>query len=79
MKTLNNSKVYITFDEIEEISGSDKEDQHNLPRFYNKNKRGILKAWTELEKNFNENMSFYEAISLLDKFNLRIHSYCSMD
>ena len=79
MKTLNNDKVYISFDELTEISGSDKTDQYNCPRFYNKNKRGIAKAWAELEKNFNNDISFYQAINILDKFNLKIHSYCSMD
>ena len=79
MKTLDNHKVYITFDEIKEISGSDKEDQNNLPRFYTRNKRGIAKAWIELEKQWNENITMYGAINILDKFNLKIHSYCSID
>ena len=79
MKNLDNHKVSITFDEIGQISGRDKEDQNNLPAFHTRNKRGIAKAWKELETQWSENITMYEAIHILDKYNLNCHSWCSMD
>lgn len=79
-KTLCNEKTYIIFNEDEKsIYGSDRTDQYNEPRFYNRTKRGIKKAWEELEKKFDKNTTMYGASGILNENNIRTNSYCAMD
>lgn len=79
-ESLTNEYCSISFDEAEKsISGSDSTDSYNLPCFYTKNKRSIKKAWDDLTKKFTAKTKMYDAVHILNEYNLRCHTYCSMD
>lgn len=80
MNNLSNTKTSVRFDDNREsITGYDLTDQYNGTTFYTKNKRGIKKAWAALQAEFNDTMSMYDVMKVLDGFKLNTHSYCSMD
>ena len=62
-----------------EITGADLIDQYNWPCCYSKSKRGIKKAWGALKDAWNDDMSMYQAMTILMDNKIRMHSYCAMD
>ena len=77
---LENDYCSITyFEKDKQIAGSDLTDKYNLPCFFTRNKRSIKKAWAELKEEFNKNTKMYDAMNILNKFNMNCHSYDSMD
>lgn len=79
-ESLKNKYCNIEYNEAEKsISGNDLTDTYNLPCFYTTRKRNIKKAWTELAKEFNAITTMYDAMDILNKYNLRCHSWDSMD
>lgn len=78
--SLKNEYCSIEYNETEKsISGSDLEDQNNWPCFYTRKKRNIKKAWQQLMAEFTAETKMYDAIHILDQFNLCCHSWCGMD
>ena len=76
---LKNENCIIDLRSDKEISGQDLTDQNNLPAFYNKTSRGLKKAWQALQDSFTAETTMYEAMKILEQFNIRTHSYCMMD
>lgn len=77
---MKNKNCEICFNDIrKEITGDDFTDLNNCPTFYTKKTRNYKKAKELLEKSFNEEMTMQKAISLLEDFNMGVHSYCMMD
>ena len=62
-----------------DISGYDLTDHYNGTTFFTKNVRSLKKGWDQLQKEFNNETSMYEAMNVLDRFKLKCHSYCSVD
>ena len=80
MKTLKNQFTIIEYNEAEkEINGRCLKDTNNYPAFYNRNKRSIKKGWEALNKQFNNNITMYEAMTILNEYNLKCNSWCMMD
>ena len=80
MKILKNKLTIIEYNEKQkEISGRCLQDDINYPAFYNRNIRSIKKGWEALEAKFNKNISMYDAMNILDKYNLKCRSWCMMD
>lgn len=75
---LKNDYCIINLDS-DSIDGRDLTDHYNEPAFYTKNKRSIKKGWKDLSESFNGETTMHDAITILDKYNLRCHSYCMMD
>jgi hypothetical protein len=83
MEKLENSKCWVSYNEEDKnmkISGGDKTDQYNDPRFYSKSKR-VKRGWEILKKEWNDSLTMYQVISLLDNevSKINCHSYCAMD
>ena len=78
---LNNSHISVEFRPYGtfHISGSDHDDQNNLPAFYTQNKRGIKKQWEILKSQFNDNTTFHDVVVILHDNGAKVHSWCSMD
>ena len=81
MKTeFQNEKCAFTFDlNSKEISGSDLTDLWNAPKCYNKTSRSIKKALLSVNQLFNDNMSMYEVINIINNSGVKMRSYCSND
>jgi len=84
-KKLSNGKVYIQLvegsSEGDYIIASDVTDQNNDPKIYTRAKRGVLKAWQELEnsKMVENGASFHEVWDFLETKHLDLHFYCAVD
>lgn len=77
---IENDKCRISFDlEKKEISGTDKEDQYNLPAFFTQSKRGLKKAAATLKVRFHPEMTMNQAILVLRNCKIKCHYYCQMD
>jgi len=77
---LINHNCDVFFDEEDKsINGRDLTDHNNEPTFYSTKKRGLKKGWEQLEKEWNQYMTMYGAINILNKFNCQCHSYCAID
>jgi len=61
------------------FSGSDRKDQHNMPRFYSKTRRSKKRAWKALKKQFTHKTTMHEAAIILSNNGVRTRSYCAMD
>lgn len=78
--TLANEKCRIILNHSEKcISGKDYTDPRNEPKFFTTSKRNLVKSWKELELKFHTEMTMYEGIEILKKFNISIHRYCGID
>lgn len=76
----NNDNCYFEVNfERKEINGSDKRDQWNAPKCYNRKVQKFKKAVEALKQRFNSSMSMYDVMNILDEFNMGMRSYCSMD
>lgn len=79
-KTLKNENCLVEYREIEkEIFGRDLRDLNNEPAFYSKTKRGIAKAWAEIEASFNDRTRMSDLIDICTKHGIRTHYWCMMD
>jgi hypothetical protein len=78
---LINEKCYVQFNEAErsDINGGDLTDRNNDPSFYTTKVRNIKKAWKELTEKFTEETTMWQAMQVLNNFNLQCHSYCAVD
>ena len=79
MKNNNVSIEFILSGNGDYIRGVDLTDMNNIPTFYTTKKRGLEKAYKELESVFNENTTYHNAMDFLDARKLSTHSYCAMD
>ena len=81
MKTvIQNEKTFIEYnDDKKDFYGGDKTDHYNDPRFFNKTRRSYKRAKTALLAAWNETMTMYEAMEVLEANGIRIHSYCQVD
>jgi hypothetical protein len=83
MNVLHNAKVSVEFSpERKQISGHDLTDRNNEPAFYSKSKRGIIKAWADIEKLFAvfpETTTMHDILVVLQSYNIQTHSYCAVD
>lgn len=78
-KVLKNENCLIRYDlDKKEIFGQDLTDHYNEPCFYNMNKR-IKKGIEALEKEFNNNISMHDAMTILHDNNIKTHYWCAMD
>ena len=75
---LGNKYCSICF-EGDSVDGRDLTDRYNEPAFYTRNKRSIKKGWKDLTESFNAETKMYDAMGILNKYNLKCHSYCMMD
>ncbi len=76
-----NNNVSIEYSATDkDITCYDREDMNNLPAGYSTKKRGVSKA-VQAIKNMqpNESLDFHGVISLLDSYNLSMHTWCRMD
>jgi len=81
---LHNEKVAIDYNPeassaIMLFDVRDLTDKYNGTAGYTNNKRGHEKAFKAIQSNFNDETSFWKVIDTLNEFNLRPHSYCSVD
>ena len=77
---LDNELMFAEYNpDSKEIYMGDKTDQNNDPREYTTTKRGIEKAWNELEKVFTENTKMFHASKLLNNYGIGTHYYCAID
>lgn len=77
---LSGSKAVFAFEPADKvIRGADIEDQANLPRCYSETKRGIEKAWQALLEAWNEDMTMYGAMKVLEAHKIRMHDYYAWD
>jgi hypothetical protein len=77
---IENDKCRIYIDlERKEISGTDKEDQYNLPAFFTQSKRGLKKAAETLKAKIHPQMTMNQAIQVLRDCKIKCHYYCRMD
>lgn len=65
-------------EEGKELTGIDLTDLNNVPSFFTKTKRGVNKAWEELNASFNEGTKYSTALDIILK-KVRVHTYCAMD
>ena len=80
IKELKNNKVLVEYrPEKKEMFAQDLTDQNNDPAMYNTTKRGLSKAWEELEKVFTVDMTFSEVADVFHKHGVRTHYWCMMD
>lgn len=80
MYKLENNNLSATYNPAtKELLGSDKTDSYNLPVFYNATKRSVKKAWENLQKSFNKDTTYRQAINILTTNGVVIKSYCMMD
>lgn len=81
VEKLSNAHVDVEFDPADSspISGSDHDDQNNLPAFYIQNKRGAKAQWNILKSKFNENTTFNDVCATLRDNGAKLHRWCSMD
>lgn len=80
MKALKNDYCYISYSELHKsITGGDKTDPNNDPSFYTKSKRGLKKAWEEIENKFTNETKFGDITTILMKTNIDYRQYCARD
>jgi len=83
MKTeinFSNKKCGFTFDlEAKEISGWDFTDKYNDVKCYNRTSRSIKKALSNLQNEFNDDLSMYQVMDIISNSGVKMHSYCGMD
>lgn len=78
-KQLKNHYCSINYNkEGKELTGIDLTDLNNMPSFYTKTKRGVNKAWEELNASFNKETNYSTALEIIFK-KVRVHTYCAMD
>ena len=75
---LQNKYLSLVFDG-NDITGRDFEDRHNEPVFFTKSKRGLLKTWVSLKKEFNDETKFWDTIYFVRGCGLKVHTYYAMD
>ena len=80
MYKLENNGLSVSYNPVtKELFRSDKTDNYNLPVFYNATKRSVKKAWENLQKSFNKDTTYRQAINILTTNGVVIKSYCMMD
>lgn len=74
-------KVYVVYDDVsKDISVRDLVDQHNMPAFYTKSKRGLKKVWTLIQEEMkNPETTFSKIWNICSDNNIRTHSWYMMD
>ncbi len=78
--TLKNSKCVFEINfESKKVDGSDLKDVYNYPVCYNKTSRSLKKAAKALQEAWNDEMTMYGAMDILDNNGITMRSYCSMD
>ena len=75
---LENSVCKIEFSE-KKIFGKDLKDTNNLPAFFNRNLRGLKKAWAVLATKFTPTTTMNQAMAILNENGIKCHSWCMMD
>lgn len=79
-RTIFRNKKVEVIRNASDISFFDLTDDYNDTKGFTKNIRGLAKATTKIMSlNNDANMSFYGIVELLEKFNLKPHTYCGMD
>lgn len=78
--TLENDKCHFQIDLVKKnIYGSDFTDRNNDPRCYNRKVRSFKKGVEALKTAFNESMTMYQGMKILEELKLDMHSYCARD
>lgn len=67
------------FDNPDYIAWQDLTDNFNEPSFYTKWEKWVKKTWEEISNIFNDNFTINNLYEILDKNNVKYHSYCAMD
>ena len=76
----SNKNCGFTFDlEAKEISGWDFTDKYNDVKCYNRTSRSIKKALSNLQNEFNDDLSMYQCMDIISNSGVKMHSYCGMD
>ena len=75
-----NDRCIFQFDiERKEIIGDDLTDSYNLPRCYNKTSRSFKKALETMAKQFDDDVTMYSGMDIIENAGVRMRSYCAMD
>jgi len=61
------------------IQGEDLRDHFNQPSCFNTTYRSHKKAWSALRNTWSETTTMFEAMSVLEKNGVKVHSYCAVD
>lgn len=75
----NEKTVFCFNKKNKSISGHDLTDANNQPKCYSTKSRGFAKALNEVKSNWNESLSMYQVMRLIDNHNMGMRSYCAMD
>jgi hypothetical protein len=77
---IKNEKVSIEYrPDRKEIFMQDLTDHNNDPAEYNTTRRGIAKAWAELQTVFNGVMTMHDVSTFLEARGIRMHYWFMMD
>lgn len=69
---LENKKCWVEYAvDVGEIRGREIKPSSKKPIFYSRTKRGISKAWGELERRFDEETTMAEAVNILEEKGVR--------
>jgi hypothetical protein len=77
---LENKNFYVKYSpEPAHFTLIDLTDTINGTTAFNQNFRGHVKAWKALCHAFNKEMTFGQAVEILDSAKMKMHVYCSVD
>jgi len=78
-KYLRNEFLAIRIDNDLSMCGKDLTDMNNEPTTITISKRGLKLAVEAIKKAFNKEMKLRDFEDILEKCNIRMHSYCAVD